>query len=638
MPEIGERHRHKIGEKHRHIRLLWSAGRLASLAFVFFLLFYYLPAPLRAEPILESDFAPSLLTAVMEVTGLSPIFPLEPEDPFFAVTTLDLNNRAITSLKGIHFFAGLTRLTLEHNKLSTLKDAVFPDEIRYLSFAHNGITDIEQTHWPLRLRTLDLRNNRLISPLHINLPENISSLTLDNNFLTSRSIGLPKECAVTYAGNFIYEASVIRPASLVVKNLTAVSLPLNGQQAVPFVNITTSTNPNNQVPPQLISASLSKAGDSPVQLQREDYRFLLTARQPGSDNLTVHLALNEYQLTLYENMSLTFHKTTIPITVWQSAEQRPGASSPNNGDAAVQIAVSGRSNNAVVDMTRFPGGRASFSPGLLAQLTDQNKKLILTHDFGNLTLDEKNLRSITRQAAVSANATVLITLNTYDIRPVGYSPSRFSEKELYTIQYKDFYFQAQLQVPGAVPEELDLGAPVSATLYLINQTFSEWDFHHLTAFKDTGEQLDLLGGAYNIANGSFSYILNGNGRYGLGTRGKQVQWVDLSVNSTEILHSDGTVGQMDPAPLLYRGVTMIPVRSVFEKMGAYVNWNPSIQAALISFGNKTLYIQENTTIGSSGQMPYMINNRMLVPLRYVSAEIGATVLWWNQEGRIRIVY
>jgi hypothetical protein len=73
-------------------------------------------------------------------------------------------------------------------------------------------------------------------------------------------------------------------------------------------------------------------------------------------------------------------------------------------------------------------------------------------------------------------------------------------------------------------------------------------------------------------------------------------------------------------------------------MGAYVSWNPAIQAALISFGSKTFYIQENTTIGSSGLVPYMVNNRMLVPLRYVSGEIGATVLWWNQEGRIRIVY
>lgn len=626
---------------HSSLSLLLSARMLCRLLpalLLMALLLLVMPRAAWATPVSESDISPSLLAAVKSVTGLSPDFPLQPNDPFFAQTTLDLNSKSISSLKGIQYFTELTRLTVEYNKLSSLRGIEFPDNIRYLSLAHNSITELSQISWPSRLRTLDLRNNRLTSPLNASFPENVSSISLDNNFLTAKASGMPKDSSVSYAGNFIYEASAIRPASLVIKDINAISLSPGDQQAIPFVNLTTSTNPNNQVPPRLITAQVEAGKDSPVQLQREDHRFMVIAQKAGRDNFVVSLSLSDYQITQYEKMSLTFYKASVPITVWQSAENRPGAAAANNGDAALQTALSGRSSNAVVDMTRFTDGKATFSPGLLAQLAGQNQKLILSHDFGNLTIEPKNLRTIANQANVSADATIQMTLNPYDARPVGYGPSRFSDKQIAILPYKDYNFSVQLRVPGSNLQDMELGSPVTAVLYLNNLGFTEWDLKRLTAFKDNGNSLDLLGGVYNSANSSFSYLLNGTGRFGLGTRGTPVQWVDLTINSMQIIHSDGESSTVNPAPLIYRGATMVPLRSVFEKMGASVNWHESIRSATISYGSKTIYITEGKTISGSDQAPYVINGRMLVPLRYITTEFGATVLWWGQEGKIRIVY
>ena len=102
--------------------------------------------------------------------------------------------------------------------------------------------------------------------------------------------------------------------------------------------------------------------------------------------------------------------------------------------------------------------------------------------------------------------------------------------------------------------------------------------------------------------------------------------------------SDGTTAGVDPAPLLYQGSTMVPIRSVFERMGATVQWNSISKTARISYRNKTLYLSQSGSISGTDMQSYTINGRMLVPLRYISAEIGATVLWWSQDGRIRIVY
>jgi hypothetical protein len=95
---------------------------------------------------------------------------------------------------------------------------------------------------------------------------------------------------------------------------------------------------------------------------------------------------------------------------------------------------------------------------------------------------------------------------------------------------------------------------------------------------------------------------------------------------------------VDPAPMIHRGVTMIPIRSIFEEMGANVNWRESLRLATISYGNKVINITESKAIGSSGIAPLMIDERMLVPLRYITNEFGASVLWWSQDGHIRIVY
>ena len=586
----------------------------------------------------ESAFSPTLITAIRNVTGRPLTFPLRADDPVFQLTSLDLSGQGITGLKGLSHFTQLTELNLDSNRLTSLDRGEFPDNIRTLSLAHNSITSINDTVWPSKMTSLDLSNNRLTSPSSSRLPSGLKSINLSNNFLTNKLTIIPRGCTPNYEGNFIYEANKIRPATLVVKELDAINLSPKEQQAIPFVSITSSTNPNNTVPDSLITATLLKGDDSPLQLNREEYRFVVTAVKAGTDSLVIRLNLTDYTLGEYESMSLTFHQVNIPVTVWTDASQRPGATSANNGDAAVEIAVSGRSNNAVVDMTRFKDGKASFSPGLLSQLASQNKKLILTHDFGNLTLESNNLTALANQSAVSANSSIVITLNPYDLRPVGFGPSRFSEKEVFSLQYKDFNFQVQLSVPGRGLSNLSLPAPVTALLYLRGQDFTAWDFNHLTAIKDNGNSLDILGGTFDSSTYRFTYLLNGAGRYGLATRAKNPQWIDLRLNSTTMTLSDGSTATVDPAPLLYRGNTMVPIRSVFEAMGAVVQWNSISQTTRISYGSKSLYIRQNGTISGTDMQSYTINGRMLVPLRYISTELGVTVLWWSQEGQIRIVY
>lgn len=95
------------------------------------------------------------------------------------------------------------------------------------------------------------------------------------------------------------------------------------------------------------------------------------------------------------------------------------------------------------------------------------------------------------------------------------------------------------------------------------------------------------------------------------------------------------------APLQYRGRTLVPMRDIFEALGAKVNWNSFTQAISATRGSTTVQMQMGrSTATLNGQMvrldqpPLIVNGRTMVPLRFVSEAMGANVSW---DGRLQLV-
>ncbi len=80
------------------------------------------------------------------------------------------------------------------------------------------------------------------------------------------------------------------------------------------------------------------------------------------------------------------------------------------------------------------------------------------------------------------------------------------------------------------------------------------------------------------------------------------------------------------------GVTMVPFRAIFEKMGASVEWDGANRRIIatrgdttieLSIGSKTAYV--NGRASNMRVAPFIDNGRTLVELRFVSEAFGATV-------------
>lgn len=106
---------------------------------------------------------------------------------------------------------------------------------------------------------------------------------------------------------------------------------------------------------------------------------------------------------------------------------------------------------------------------------------------------------------------------------------------------------------------------------------------------------------------------------------------------------DGRTLPMDVAPVTMQGRTMVPLRSIFEALGAETQWDPDNQSIKASVEDTVV----NLHIGSPYSMvngkfvivdvpPTIINGRTMVPARYVAESLGAKVDWLPDSQTVAI--
>ena len=94
--------------------------------------------------------------------------------------------------------------------------------------------------------------------------------------------------------------------------------------------------------------------------------------------------------------------------------------------------------------------------------------------------------------------------------------------------------------------------------------------------------------------------------------------------------------KFDVPPMLEKDRVLVPMRKIFETLGAEVSWNDESQTATAVTADKTIELQiDRAAITVNGEehpidvSPKMMFNRTLVPVRAVSESMGLSVEWDN---------
>ena len=104
--------------------------------------------------------------------------------------------------------------------------------------------------------------------------------------------------------------------------------------------------------------------------------------------------------------------------------------------------------------------------------------------------------------------------------------------------------------------------------------------------------------------------------------------------STVKVFVDGRQLTFDVPPMIEGGRTLVPMRTIFEALGAEVYWDGPEQTVsafkgdtgiAIQIGNPTANV--NNSAIALDVPPKIVNGRTLVPLRFVSEALGCSVNW-----------
>ena len=90
-------------------------------------------------------------------------------------------------------------------------------------------------------------------------------------------------------------------------------------------------------------------------------------------------------------------------------------------------------------------------------------------------------------------------------------------------------------------------------------------------------------------------------------------------------------------PVVEDDYTLVPMRFLFEQMGAEVEWNQQTKTATLHRqGDAVTFTVDNKTATVNGAPKTMavparlVNDKTMVPLRFLSEELGMTVEWDNE--------
>ena len=90
---------------------------------------------------------------------------------------------------------------------------------------------------------------------------------------------------------------------------------------------------------------------------------------------------------------------------------------------------------------------------------------------------------------------------------------------------------------------------------------------------------------------------------------------------------NGKAYEKDAAPVIMNDRTLVPIRFVTESLGGKVAWNAETKEVTLVIDGKEIKMTIGKTIEKYGVAPIIINGRTFVPVRFVADELGATTAW-----------
>lgn len=118
---------------------------------------------------------------------------------------------------------------------------------------------------------------------------------------------------------------------------------------------------------------------------------------------------------------------------------------------------------------------------------------------------------------------------------------------------------------------------------------------------------------------------------------------NVSAQENVSVYIEGEKVEFDVQPQIINGRTMVPMRKIFEQLGATVEWEQTTQTItgkkedttiIMQIDNNELSVNDN--VSTLDVAPIVVDGRTLVPVRAIAESFGIDVLWYGDIETVAI--
>lgn len=328
-----------------------------------------------------------------------------------------------------------------------------------------------------------------------------------------------------------------------------------------------------------------------------------------------------------------------------------GSSKPKkdiNGDEAIEEAIQ-KTGEARLLLENDKDGLAQIIPNTIQNLSEDSKPLIVENKGVSLNFKPKSLITPElTQALGNPNASLELgvrALTDKEKKDILKNAPLGESAGIFEIGEKVFDFTAQITIKNpdgtTTKDKIDqFKNPVAVTIDLSDLELTKEEIEKLTGVryeKDEKGNINLvkLSGEYDSTTKTFTFYTEKFSLYGV-AKAEKITEINLTIDSLKATVNGKKVTN-DVAPAIINDRTMVPVRFIAESFGSEVEWIGETRTVVIKLNEKILTMEIDKPIEGFDTPPTIVNNRTLVPLRYVSETLGANVLWFPESKSVQIV-
>ncbi len=303
-----------------------------------------------------------------------------------------------------------------------------------------------------------------------------------------------------------------------------------------------------------------------------------------------------------------------------------------------------KNKKAVLYLENDKDSKVQISPEAVSEFSEGNysirvesEDIVLEFSSKSLITPELNEAIGDQQAKLELGALAINEVKKQEIlnnAQIGESTG------LFDIGGKIFDLTAQIvDKYGNKTKIENFNEPVAVTIDLSDVNMAE-EIANLTGIRyEIDEQGNIvpvkLGGAYDLETKTFTFYTDSFSLYGI-LKADKLTKISLTIGSLQTKVNENEITN-DVAPTIINNRTMVPIRFISESMGAEVKWIGEERKATIELGERMLVLVPDQTITGFDTPATIVNDRILVPIRYIAEMLNSNVQWFPQTKEVYIV-